>query len=213
MISWIKKHRITFILLCILILFLLIFITIGIPFIINLLFKINSEINIFHVKWSAGEALSYYGAVLSFISTTTLSALALYQNHIIRKENNQKHFKENIPKFTFKFKGARGFCGNLSFELKNISSNIAYCINVYDIRMLKNTMPIWTSQKTFSFEAINPQEAKLFTLDSCASNEPGEIILVASLSCKDKYDIPHEYLLKMKCVHPNAYSCEKITEI
>ena len=82
MIDWIKKHRVLFSLICVVILLLLI----GIPFVINILFKINATTDIFVAEWSAGDALGYYGAILSFFGTVVLGALALYQNHIIKTE-------------------------------------------------------------------------------------------------------------------------------
>ena len=78
----IKKHKG----LCIIIICIAAFVVvIGVPFGINLLFKIQSNINIFEAEWTAGDALGYYGALLSFIGTVVLGALALYQNHIIKR--------------------------------------------------------------------------------------------------------------------------------
>lgn len=62
----------------------------GILFVINILFKINATTDIFVAEWSAGDALGYYGAILSFLGTVVLVALALYQNHIIKTEADKK---------------------------------------------------------------------------------------------------------------------------
>jgi hypothetical protein len=40
----------------------------GIPFVINILFKINATTDIFVAEWSVGDALGYYGAILSFLA-------------------------------------------------------------------------------------------------------------------------------------------------
>lgn len=53
MIDWINKHKVMFALICVAILLLLI----GVPFIINILFKINATADIFVAEWSAGDAL------------------------------------------------------------------------------------------------------------------------------------------------------------
>ena len=53
MIDWFKKHRVLFALICVVILLLLM----GIPFVINILFKINTTTDIFVAEWSAGDAL------------------------------------------------------------------------------------------------------------------------------------------------------------
>jgi hypothetical protein len=47
----------------------------GIPFVTNILFKINATTDIFVAEWSAGDALGYYGAILSFLGTVVLGAL------------------------------------------------------------------------------------------------------------------------------------------
>lgn len=44
----------------------------------------------FVAEWDAGDALGYYGAILSFIATVVLGALALYQNRIIKTESDKK---------------------------------------------------------------------------------------------------------------------------
>lgn len=76
--KWILKHKI-----CIgWIFFVLI---IGVPFIIHVLFSIRPQNDFFIAKWSAGELLSYYAAVLSFLGTVILGIIAIRQNEQIRK--------------------------------------------------------------------------------------------------------------------------------
>ena len=86
MFEWIKKHKALFIIICVMIFVALI----GVPFAINLLFKVDTKINAFQAEWSAGDALGYYGSVLSFLGTVILGALALYQNHMIKEEADKK---------------------------------------------------------------------------------------------------------------------------
>lgn len=209
MLKWIKTHKLLFLLLCLMMFIILI----GIPFVINLLFKANININIFKAEWSAGDVLSYYGAVLSFIGTVILGALALYQNHIIREESKQKEHIENMPKFHLMFGGSHGFCCKLGIKVKNISPNIAYNVNIYDVRIKDGIKNIWTSEETFSFPSITPQDIKTFNLKSPDMREHKELFLIANMSCKDKYESTHEYLLKIKCVYPNEYTCEEVKEI
>ena len=49
MIDWFKKHRVLFALICVVILLLLM----GVPFVINILFKINATTDILVAEWSA----------------------------------------------------------------------------------------------------------------------------------------------------------------
>ena len=46
-----------------------------------------------------------------------------------------------------------------------------------------------------------------------ATNETGEFTLFATMSCMDKYDGKHEYILKMTCSYPNHYDDTSVTEI
>ena len=85
----------------------------------------------FVAEWDAGDALGYYGAILSFIGTVVLGALALYQNRIIKTEADKKaalteeqEHAENMPRFFMRFGGAGGFCASLKFVIMNVSSNI-----------------------------------------------------------------------------------------
>lgn len=148
MIDWFKKHRVLFALICVVILLLLM----GIPFVINILFKINTTTDIFVAEWSAGDALGYYGAILSFLGTVVLGALALYQNHIIKTEADKKaalaeeqERAENMPRFFLRFQCASGFCGSLKFAVMNVSNNIAYTVDVYDIKIKGGSKTIWES--------------------------------------------------------------------
>ena len=132
MFEWIKKHKALFFIICVMIFIALI----GVPFAINLLFKVDTNINIFQAEWSAGDALGYYGTVLSFLGTVILGALALYQNHIIKEEADkkaalleEKEHIENMPKFNMRFKGCCGFGVRLGFAIKNYSKNLIIKIN------------------------------------------------------------------------------------
>ena len=216
MFDWIKKHKAAFFISCLAILTLLV----GIPFIINLLFKINSNICFLQAEWSAGDALGYYGAVLSFLGTVVLGALALYQNHIIKLDSDnksalleEKERLENMPKFYFHLRSESGYCGKLGLVIKNISNNIAYEIHIYDIRLKNGTETIWESSDTYGSPAINPAKQIEFQLSSPSVSEKDELILLANMSCKDKYDEKHEYILKMICRYPNHYGETSVTEI
>ncbi len=66
---------------------------------INWLYKQPAPTAFFVMEWEAADALTYYGAVLTFLSTVALSALCLWQNHQI-KAGNDKHtaFGEKMEK-------------------------------------------------------------------------------------------------------------------
>lgn len=216
MFEWIKKHKMLFIIMCVIILFVLI----GIPFTINLLYKVGTNINVFQAEWSAGDALGYYGAVLSFLGTVILGALALYQNHIIKEEADkkaalleEKEHIENMPKFHLRFVGSSGFGKGLSFAIKNVSNNISYEIKVYDIRIQENEKTLWEASKVFTSSNLDSKSELKIYLESPEFKNSKELNISAYMSCKDKYFEQHEYLLRVHCVYPNIYTCEDIKEI
>ena len=216
MYQWIKNHKILFVIIC----FVIVAALVGVPLIINLLFKYDFHISIFQAEWTAGDALEYYGAVLSFLGTVVLGILALYQTYIIKSEADAKaaileeqERKGNMPHFYIRFLLASGFCGNLKFSINNISNNIAYNIEVYNIKTENDEGTIWESSDTFSSPGINPQKDIVIQTKSPAVNDKKDVFLVANMSCKDKYGAKHEYLLKIICQHPNKYFEESIIEI
>lgn len=216
MFDWLKKNKGLCLISCLGILFMLL----GIPFIINILFKIYSPIYLFEAEWSAGDALGYYGDVLAFIGTVVLGALALYQNHIIKTEADKKAADieeqqriENMPKFYMRFLSASGFWGSLGFTINNVSNNIAYDIEVYDLRIKKDSNTIWESDDTYHTPAINPQKQIEIRTKSKSVTEEKEVIMFANMRCKDKYNVTHEYILKMVCQYPNNYGETNVTEI
>ncbi|MBR5826120.1 MAG: hypothetical protein IKY78_03440 [Clostridia bacterium] len=216
MFEWIKKHKALFIIICVMIFIALI----GVPFAINLLFKVDTKINVFQAEWSAGDALGYYGAVLSFLGTVILGALALYQNHIIKEEADkkaalleEKEHIENMPKFHLRFSGCSGFGCGLSFIIKNISNNISYDIKIYDIRIQEFGKTLWESSKEFTGSSLDSKGELNVHLDSPQFNDKKELRVIACMSCKDKYSDSHEYLLRINCVYPNNYDCEDIKEL
>lgn len=216
MFEWIKKHKILFSMACILFLIALM----GVPFVINLLFKVYTDINVFQAEWSAGDALGYYGAVLSFLGTVILGALALYQNHIIKAEADKKAalleekvHSENMPKFNMHFKRCYGFGAKLGFAIKNYSKNISYDIKVYDIRLKTNEKTIWESEQIYIKAALDANNEFEINLDSPEIKDANNLLLIAYMTCKDKYNDNHEYILKMDCIKPNKYICDEIKEI
>lgn len=112
--------------------FILLFLIIGFPIMVHILFKIKLTEDFWIAEWSAGEFLSYYASVLSFCGTICLSALALWQNEIIRRESSlhtkqlqKMETQKNCPFFSVKLLNSSIHNSNLEIELKNISQNPA----------------------------------------------------------------------------------------
>lgn len=121
MFDWIKKHKIF-------VFIIAITVTLGVPVIIHIVFKIDSGISFLEAEWEAGDVLAYYGSILSFIGTVVLGALALYQNKLIKEESEKRadiqdrmEYEKNSPKFEitcFEFEPEEGA---LHFEVKRYS--------------------------------------------------------------------------------------------
>lgn len=78
---WIKEHKGISTVLAILTAIIFLFI---IPLVINWLFKVASPIEIFVAEWDAGDALSFYGALLASVATIIgvyLSILYAHKNY------------------------------------------------------------------------------------------------------------------------------------
>lgn len=213
MFKWIKNHIITTIFICI----ALIVVLFGIPLLINILYKFDVGCEIFRAEWSAGDALSYYGAILSFIGTVALGALAMYQNHIIRIESDkqahlleQRNLIENMPKFKASFRGSNGGYSNFRFCIENITENIATEILVFNIQLCEEEKEPIVFPENFSIAVLkvnNPWEIGL-------KNKPitnQDAFFTMMMSCKDKYEEKHEYIIKV--TFNNGKSNFKLSEI
>jgi len=74
---------------------------IGIPLLINLVFKIKAPFSFLVAEWSVGDVLEYYGAILVFLGTGVLSLLALYQNNVFKAQNDRLMQLQNAPYFSY----------------------------------------------------------------------------------------------------------------
>lgn len=195
MFDWLKKHKI---LVCV----LSFIIVLGVPLAIHILFKINSGIPFFEAEWTAGDALGYYGSILSFIGTVVLGILALYQNRLIKEESDkreklfeQREYERNIPKFTVMSQGSTGNCSNLDFVISNISENVANYVELNDIKILSsNGDTYWSSKKGYSFAVIQPMNSVHVKLDNPSIKIDGYSFHIA-MQCVDKYNEIHNYTI------------------
>ena len=81
--QWIKKYKYIFSI-------LLLILIIGIPMLIHYIFCIPAPLLWLEARWEPGSVLEYYGSVLGFLGTVSLSMLALYQNQEIKKESDKR---------------------------------------------------------------------------------------------------------------------------
>lgn len=134
----------------------------GVPVLINYLFKHPAKNECFAAEWTAGDALSYYGDILTFLSTTFLSILALWQNHVIR-EKNDKHTEilermereKNAPYLVIDNITSYKNAGDITLSVRNVSENIAQKITVSEVHILdKENNIIWNKLDMDSVEYL-----------------------------------------------------------
>ena len=98
------------------------------PILINVLFKLKTTHKFFIAEWGAGDALVYYGSVLTFISTTILSSLAVWQNQMLKKSTDMYNALLISPQIIVKYCGKT--VKNSCFTIENKSNNLAKDISI-----------------------------------------------------------------------------------
>ena len=119
--SWYTKWYI----LLILTIILLVTFIVAIPLVINSCYLNNDG---YITVWNGADTLQFYGTILSFISTTMLGILALWQNYSLSKQNdNYRKMIESkdLPIFQVRLAGFSGFMSKPSVEIINLTQNIA----------------------------------------------------------------------------------------
>ena len=104
-----------------------------IPFLINESYKFGKW---YITLWEAKDVLSFYGAVLSFCGTVILGALALWQNTVLSKQNEQYRLmlmKKDMPGLVVDFTMGTVLSEDIQICIKNITNNIAYNLDIFDI--------------------------------------------------------------------------------
>lgn len=196
--NWVKNHKKSIIL-----------ILLGFFFIpmviIHFLFKWNSNIYLIQADWESGDVLGYIGNFYGLLGTIIFSMLALWQNHIIEKKNQEYNktvqeveAKLNMPIFDIPYtnnsgQGCNGSYFNFHFKLRNISPNpaIHVCISNFKIYN-ENKTEIQTSS------SVNTSDTVLFAQSSIEVNFSNEALkgqnltLIFFIEYKDRYYNKHK---------------------
>lgn len=174
---------------------LLLIIIIGIPIMINFLYKQSAPTTFFVTEWEAADALSYYGAVLTFLGTITLSALALWQNHQI-KVGNDKHFAllEQMEKakdalhFKIQVIALLDNASKAKIELSNLTENIAYSISISKLQIINrdNGKVYWEHSKKKTYDHLGAFMGWKIDLNN-PKIPSAEYFMIFIISYDDKY--------------------------
>lgn len=188
-----------------------IFATLICPIIINLLFKIVAPHNFFVAEWSADAALEYCGAILTFWGTSMLSALALWQSHIIKVENDryitklqQIEEKKNYPYFIVNYISSLASYSQLEFNVENITTNIAFNVEIYNFIIKDSTGKImWKSEERITKAHLC--QPSIISVQLKNNNIESTINylyfnLVFFNDQQEKHEVQVKSLLKDKCI-------------
>lgn len=182
------------------------FSVVGIPLLINWAFTVPALCDFFAVNWEAKDALAYYGSALGFIGTVIFSGLALWQNHVIKVESDkhtdlleQMEKKKNMPILYVGGGGYSGPCQNLSFNIYNLSDNIALDVVVSRVSILnKDGSEFWINEREHKYPHLQ-KESFSISLKNPALTDVGQM-LSFQISFQDKFGDYHKFLVEGKQV-------------
>ena len=173
--------------------------------VVHFLFKWETGINWLQADWESGDILVYIGGFYAFLGTVIFSWLALWQNHIIEKKNDEYNnklqeieIKINMPIFDIPYTGnsGQGWSGNFSnyhFKLRNISPNPAIHLHVSNFSIFDDT-----GNKTTTSNSVKIDDTVLFAQSSIGINFDNEelvgkhLTIVFYIEYKDKYYNAHK---------------------
>lgn len=209
--EWIKEHpkkTIRIAILCV------VFLTIGVPVIIHICFKIPAPFQFWEADWESGNVLEYYGAILGFLGTALLSALALYQNYEIKKESDAKQaliermeYEKEMPLFRVKNLYCNGNFGNLNLSVFNVSDNVAYDLEVSSFKVENREGVCICESKMTKIKRTelvgNTETGIEFVNDSFFGKD---LKIAFQIKCKDKFGKSHTYNVSSKIEDASKFS-------
>ena len=192
--SFFKKNKHTMLLVVGLVILVLV-----IPFILNVLFKIPAPLKVFVAEWEAAAALSYYGEILSFLSTTALSILALWQNKKINEANErhtnlleQMEREKSAPRFIVEKSVVLGLGYDLKLEITNVTDNIARNISLSNFKLIDEAGKVyWENEQVISIDYLGPLMKHPFELETKGISDHKDQ-LIFTISYLDIFDTKYE---------------------
>lgn len=164
----------------------------GAPLVINYCFKTSALAEIFVAEWDANAALTYWGAVLTFFSTTILSALALWQNDVIKMESSRHsrqlqlmEYRKVMPLFNIVCTSEYSNFRKIGIRIWNISENPAFSVTLRKVCISNTNQNILEEQADKPGKTLLAQE----TMEITCQNGPiyGRGYLQIEFLCSDIY--------------------------
>ena len=199
-VDFIKKHWLATITTTLIV----IFAVVGVPLLINWAFTKPAFWDFFAVNWEAKDALAYYGSALGFLGTVVFSALALWQNHIIKAESDKRQtlldkmeLQKHMPIMEVRSSSCHGGGTNLSFNISNVSDNVALDVVVSKIQIFNSDgSEYWINDREYRYPHIGA-DAVSVSLNNPKITDLSQIMMFR-LSFKDKFGQPHTLLVEGK---------------
>ena len=191
----------------------------GVPLLINWAFTVPALCDFFAVDWEAKDALSYYGSALGFIGTALFSGLALWQNHIIKTESDNRaqiaermELQKHLPILSVESRSCSGYGMNLSFGIRNLSENVALDVVISKIQILNNDgSEFWINEREHKYAHIGADGVSISLKNPSLTSM--EQVMTFRLSYKDKFGDYHTLLVEGKqmgkmIAYPKFYTKE-----
>lgn len=206
----------------------------SIPLWIDKLYNINPLHDFFFIKFSQSDILLFSGSALTFIGSTILGVLTLYQNkksqektdeiNRLQLELQRKSMRmaeeqlkkdtdiQQVPKFEVTLKRYNGNYSNLCLSLKNVCSIIVSNITPIDVIIKDKNIDISNATKfATDLRSLSPsQEAiiKTNTTDISIPNNYRNLDLIFNFSCEDENGKIHYYQAVSTIPDPREFSKE-----
>ena len=204
MFEWIEKHKKKIVVFVVLAIFV-------VPILIHISFKMPAISTFFEAEWTAGDILTYYGAVLSFLGTVVLGYLALWQNRIIN-EKSEEHTRliekleltRNMPEFKVQHHVSNGNLMYLELMITNVSENIAndIVISEFEIRNNENTMIYKSPLPKTNRNHLYAGESMAISFEN-KELTGNDLTLSFRFVCTDKFKEKHTYQVLSLFNNPN----------
>lgn len=198
--DFIKKHWIA----TIIAILIVILAVLGVPLAINWAFTRPAICDFFAVSWDAKDALAYYGSALGFLGTVVFSALALWQNHIIKTESDKRQelldkmeIQKHMPIIEIRASCCHGHGSNLSFNISNVSDNVALNVVVSKIQILNSDgSEYWINDREHRYQHLGTESVSI-SLKNPSLTDLSQV-MIFRLTYKDKFDKHHALFVEGK---------------
>ncbi len=171
----------------------------GVPFIINICFQQDAPANVLIAKWSAGDALSFYGAILTFIGTTIISIVALWQNQKYKEDNDAA--QKRLEDISQRANELNAINTIIEYELKKYERLEKLLEDFFEITQMQNMALNLASDDELLFSTAQIKNTLDFTYASIAKelryrNNRNDASFAASVC--ELYDNTKAILLALK---------------